>query len=423
MLYGLLEAPNQGRFWDFDTGNFLALRTHFKPIYDENFELAEVIMACNDTGVAEALENIAISLAALAKAQCCPSIQIGPSGFFGDIIVSVEGVPTQVYGEDPPIGLGPGEFPPNYPDEGTYNADKCRVANGIVDGWISSVNNLSTIGVVNFAGLLAIVGLVVAGVILFPPSAVPILFYALAGTGFSAGLLVALSQGLAQNREEIVCLLYTSESTESVLSVYSDILDTIIAAIPGVGGVGSFLKTIALWFANTETLNQLFSGASAVGYAGADCSGCEEVLASCCEDFSVDLGGWHTEISTQGYEHQGDLNWAMGVATLTPEVNQYNVYGANLVSPALDCPIVTGQDLVFRATNVPSGSVDIYLWITHDGTRTNIATITRPWGLCEAFDLEPYVGEVLQKVELEIVQVPNWSITFTEIGNQCDPCV
>lgn len=287
----------------------LAIEEMLTPMSCEiNTGLESLATAIENASNKDALQNLAEAVELLANKQCCSDFQISNNGYFNNIVQSPEGGPNQTYGEAPGLELEPGGFPPNYDTENEYLLDKCRIANAIVDGWINSINNLATIGVVNFAGFLVVVVLALTSVILFPPSAFPLLFYALGAIGFASGLLVALAQGIQTNRTEIVCLLYNSDSVETILSLYADILDTIIGLIPNVGPLGAYLKTIAMLLANTETLNQLFSGAAAVGYLDAECQTCvcdrfvveggnsyviEETEDSITVS-SVDHGNWHS---------------------------------------------------------------------------------------------------------------------------------
>lgn len=421
ILRGLATEATRGFFWDERTGSVLDVLAVVRETMDYNLQLKEVIVACGDTGLAQ----IAQAITLLANRQCCDNITIGPNGFFGDIIVQPgSGQPVQIYGEDPPIGLGPGEYPPNYEDVDSYNVDKCRIANRIVDGWVSTIGALAGLGVVNFAGLVAVAGLVIAGIIVFPPAGFTILFAALGAAGFSAGLLGALAAGIEGQREDIVCALYQGESTSAIVGSYADLLDTIIASIPATGVVGTALKTVALVLANSETLNLLFSGAPALGYDEADCSGCEEV--ACCSTFDTDLDGWFKRDSIEGFTgaEGASFTWVMGDAVLVGAVGEGGLYRACIEVGDLNCPIVSGEDLVFRMTEDNSGaSFNVYCYIWHDGTLTRIQAATRPFGGCEAFDLEPYVGETLQGVILELSRSTAFTRTFEEIGSTCEACV
>jgi len=273
ILRGLVTEPSRGFFWDEGTGSVVDVLSVIRQTVDYNLQLQEVIVSCGDAG----LTQIANALTLLAQRQCCNDTVVGPNGFFGNVIIQpVSGEPVQIYGEEPGIGLGPTEFPENYPDRESYDVDKCRIATRIVDGWIATVNNLAGLGAVNFAGLVAVATLVIAGVIVFPPAGFVILFGALGAIGFVEGTLLALAMKLSDSRDDIICTLYNGESTEAILGVYGDVLDSLIAAIPATGSIAVALKTIALVLANTETLNKLFSGEPTTGNDDADCSSCVE---------------------------------------------------------------------------------------------------------------------------------------------------
>src|SRR4030066_1374170 len=48
ILFGLLSSPSKGRYWDEATGNIRFTQATFLPFYNQNFNLSEVIMSCNE---------------------------------------------------------------------------------------------------------------------------------------------------------------------------------------------------------------------------------------------------------------------------------------------------------------------------------------------------------------------------------------
>ena len=280
ILYGLLEDPNQGRFWDFSTGNFLELREKFKPIYDYNFNLKEAIMACNDASLGTLIQAMTL----LIQTQCC-SNGPPPNGGIQVVITTPEGTTQPVYGSVPPAELPEGEVPTDYP--GTleeYDADKCRTAAAMVDGWAATIRNLSYISFAQSVGLITIVLLALADLIVLPVFLIPILIAAAIGVvGLRAGLQ-ALADGIEANKAELVCILIQNNNTETIIGLLSDAIDAIIAALSVSTLLGLALKTIAMVLMNTDTLNLLFTLVQGQGdtYDCSDCFPCDpDVILYC----------------------------------------------------------------------------------------------------------------------------------------------
>lgn len=291
VLYGLLEMPNQGRFWDFDTGHFLTLREQFRPFYDLNFELEDVIMACNDTGVADGLQAIATSLALLAQnntsvsavAQCGGNCTGGSGGSYcfdgGNVniqnYISIPDFPYfPVFGSGPIPTLPPAGFPDGYTNADEYDADKCAKANKLTDDWIASVRNL---GVIQWSSGVATAALIIGclvGVVTVPPAAIPILLLFLTANQTITALFLELANEMQAHRDDIVCGFYEGDTVETVISLQADTLDSLISLIPGSSLVSEVLKQVALWLCNSDTVSFLFTSTAKGAYPDADCSGC-----------------------------------------------------------------------------------------------------------------------------------------------------
>jgi len=284
ILSGLIESPMQGRLWDFKTGDFLELREDFRPIYDYNFNLKEVIMACNDSGLADAFNNIAEAISKISVSMtnnnsggsvCCEQTIINQNGFLqGTTIAPGSGESIPIFGSQPPLSNGPEDIPDGYETREEFDLDRCQVANLVVDGFISTLRGLGAIGVFDFIALAGLIVATIAGAIIFPPSAIPIACAALGFLATEVTLLTVLANAVADDRETWVCELYNSESVETAMQVVSDLLDGILAAIPVAGRAGFFIKQIALLLLNSDTLNQLQKKVAHLQYPDADCSSC-----------------------------------------------------------------------------------------------------------------------------------------------------
>jgi len=292
VLRGFITLPQRGWTWDEKTGSILAVQEIGREITALNLPEKAVFMACGDEGlqeIAAAIRQLAISNIAIASAQCCDVTATGPNGGLVGTVVDTGGQTIPIFGTAPPIELGPGEFPPNYEDEASYLVDKCRLANMIIDGWIGTIRSLAALTLLNVTVLAVLIGLSLAAVIIMPPAAIPVMIIALlAAGGFLAGL-DDLANGLQERRAELVCSLYNSDTIQAMTVALSDALDTIISLLGVAGPIGAAFKVIAITLVNADTLNQLLSGAAALGYADADCSDCAET--EICFEFVDDLQG------------------------------------------------------------------------------------------------------------------------------------
>lgn len=269
VLQGLIESPNQGRLWDFSTGSFLGLRGQFRPIYDSNFDLEECIMSCGDSGlkdIAEALKTLAV-----AQGSCCAgqgqAVQGGIPDGSGGVI--------PWYGE-PPVEVPGIGYPDGYESLEEYLQDKCRVSNMVVDGLSGTLRQLQFFDLVNFTGLLGVLGLAGFGIIALPVAAIPIVAGALVALAATSYLLDSMADYIQDNRDEWVCALYGSDTVEIAVETLAGLADAAIIAIPIPVPAAPAIKAILVSLCSSTTLNKLFSYVAGVGYPDADCSGCED---------------------------------------------------------------------------------------------------------------------------------------------------
>lgn len=281
ILRGVLVLPARGRFWDEHSGNIVSAQAVIRETYDVNLHLEEVIMACNDAS----LIQIAAALRALAANQCCGE-GAGPNGGIQAIVNTPEGVDVPFYGSQPPIDLPQGEVPPDY--EGTleeYNADKCRMAHAIVTGWVGTINGLSHISFAQTNGLGVVVLAAIFGILIVPQFTIPLLIASLIVMVLATQLLRDLADAIEENRDQIVCWMYTLDSAEAILGVLADALDVIIAGMSTTTVYGAALKGIALILMSSDTINQLFNLSQGQGPTDVDCSACVS-------------GNWVTRVNT-----------------------------------------------------------------------------------------------------------------------------
>lgn len=288
ILYGLLEQPSRGRFWDANTGNIVDTQEAFRPFYNLNFELEEVLMSCNDSNIATAIEAIAqaiVTASANANASanasanaCCEQTIINQGGgYVGGTTDPTTGDPVPIYGTQPPKSIPSGEFPDGYEDLEEYQLDKCQMANLVISGVIASLNGLGALGVFNATALAALIVVAITGVIVFPPALIPVAAAAIGMMSVEVTLCALLSEEIASRRSQFVCVLYNADAVEPALAAVSELLDICIAALSTSSLFGIALKTLALSLFNADTLNQLFTKTAHLVFPDADCSGCDVI--------------------------------------------------------------------------------------------------------------------------------------------------
>lgn len=221
----------------------------------------------------DGMVEIANAIRAIADKPCCNG-GVGGDGGLVSSWVDEEGVSHPIYGTQPPY-INDGETPPpGFDTFEDYLTNKCQVANLVFDGWLQTMRNLSLITVFNATGLATLLGLSFAGIIAFPPAAIPIAVGLLLTLGSFVVMFDELADNLQENKESIVCDLYNSSTVETMTAVLADALDVAIALISTTGPIGELLKGVALLLVNSDTLGQLLSGVAGLSYPGADCSAC-----------------------------------------------------------------------------------------------------------------------------------------------------
>lgn len=294
-LRGLLTLPQRGWTWDERTGNILSVQEIGRQITSGNIPLDGVIMSCNDTNLADSFNNIALAIRSLAVGAsgngCCTTVEVIVNNTFqGSVIQPVGGNSTPVYGSQPGLVLGPGEFPDSFPSLEAYNQEKCRNAHLLTDSLIVSLNNLAGFTFMESVALVGFIGAAIVASIIFPPTIIPLMIGVLIVLAVEVTLLSAAAAYIEDHKSEVICMLYDSEGTELFLSVFADFLDAMVAFLSVSSPVGVAIKTVCLLLFNTDTINRLFSGAASAGYPDADCSDCGCELFRL--DLSVESGGY-----------------------------------------------------------------------------------------------------------------------------------
>lgn len=411
ILDGLLTQPSQGRFWDEQTGYIKGVQASFLPAYLANFRLKEVIMACGDSGIAEALTAIANALTLQATTgqggSCGGSLGGGSPDVYcyntlnsdiQNIITLPSGESWPIYGTVPIAAVPESGYPPEYPSFPAYDADKCAKANQIVTDWISTLRHVGSISWFEAALGASVLVACFVGLITMPAVAIPVALYLLLTTATISTACVGLADLMDSHYQELVCALYEHPTVEDVLGSVSDVLDSLITILDPGAGVAIALKKIALLFLSADTINRLFSSEDKDLYPTADCT-CEDAYWTMyngeqpvqvspgvwhfISDGPVDCGGVSTHnISAGRFTGSAHLigSWTIAVVagTLTPPgggggscenswrgiaCDETEVYGHADVPPSFP---INASSFTLRS----SAAFEVEVTITDEGTAT-----------------------------------------------------
>lgn len=247
ILYGLIEMPKQGRFWDASTGSIVGTQTSFQPIYNINFSLRRCIMACSDdTALPAMIAALNVLVANSGTSGCCERIGSGGAGDIEPELSEVtEGIPGT---DDPPEGFETwGEF---------FN-DKCAVAHNIIDEMQSSLLNVA---VLNF-GALSLDALGIALTIALTLTIPATVIIAIAGLLLSVGAEIVVTTLLSiinDNEGDLVCELYTGTNASTSASNFHTALGLLIDSGVADPVENYAIKTLARYLVNNQVVNRLY---------------------------------------------------------------------------------------------------------------------------------------------------------------------
>lgn len=306
-LRGLLTLPMRGWTWDERTGSILAVQAIGREITEQNLPLNGVIMACNDTNLADALNNIAIAISnsnsATFQASCCGTAQNTINNSIQSIVNQpIGGNSIPVYGSEPILAITPGSVPAGYETVGEYNTDKCRKANSLINAMIATLRALGAISSFNFAGLSVTAVMAISGVLVVAPPLIPILIGGLIVLAVAIHVLDDAADAVESNKAEWVCTLYEGDNTEGIISNIADLVDGVVSLIGAAGVVGNAVKLIIMVLLNGDNINKLLTDAPMLGITEIDCSGC---LNGYQWHFDEDAMGWTWEQVSGGQDDLG----------------------------------------------------------------------------------------------------------------------
>lgn len=331
------------------------------------------------------------------SSSCCEDdiVDNQHGGYAGYFTQPGTGETWPIFGTEPPLSVPPGEFPEGFESEAEYKLDKCQVANLVVDGAIASLRGLGALGVFNYIAVAGLIVLAITGAIIFPPAFIPIACAAIGVLALEVTVLTLAANEMQTHREELVCMLYNSDSVESALAVVADFVDGLIATLDLTGPKGMAVKQIILLLINGDTLNQLFSKVAHLSYPDADCAYCDDN----CFTFDSDLNEWSYQSSFAGWGTSGgDLTWE-SPGVMRQHSGASTAY-TGAMSPLIDYTIQDGDaiEYVIESASVYS-SYSSYIGAVIDGVETQVQSDT---GIISAsayqVDLSPYAGQVLSRI-------------------------
>jgi len=423
ILYGLLESPNQGRFWDFRTGNFLSLRNDFRPVLDYNFKLKGVIMACDDSGLSEGLQAIAEALQAMAAAQataaaaatvngggCCDEGSGGAGGSAPPLNPLEPGDPAV----DPP--------PTGFPDWPAYDANRCAVATDIIDTLIGDIGRMRTL---NLLGLIlaTLIPLLIGSILTpIPGDEIAVLGgIILLSLTLGSDMIATWLSTVVDGRDELICALYESGSAASaeaaVEAKFNEIWDE-----NNPGSIYGFsAKSAWATMVNPAVVNRLVELDTDHILPPGDCTGCQPPP---CWNFVEDVDGWYAPgdnwSSFDPGEPVGSVEWVSGERL---RITMQNVGGnqyACASSPEFSHLVAEGD---YFCVNINSASpvnvFTLYAAGLFDGEWVNLVTPVSGNVVGEGnWGIDTHAGETLTRIQIAFGRGSN-TAAYIDLAGVC----
>lgn len=357
ILSGLIEQPSQGRFWDANTGSITATQQAFLPTYISNFDLKEVIMACGDSGLSDIAA--AITLLAQSQSSCAPC---APNGGVQGQVPFAGSEPVAWPGTEAPAILPEAGYPVGYDSLEAYLADKCSVANLLVDGLITSLTTLAAFDLANLIGLSSLLAAGVGfGLVVIPEIAIPVIVGALAVLATVGGVLLSIRDEIQSDRDTWVCAIYNGENAQQAIDIIAALIEALIATLSVSTAVGLAIKILLVAILNPDSVNKAFSFAGGVAYPDADCSECFE-----------DVCQWVFESGTGVITRDGES--FVLTATQTGGVGNYSI---DIILTNSCCP--TNDTITLESwTGTPSNGFGVWEWDDPCPTQLRIVTLSTP---------------------------------------------
>jgi hypothetical protein len=282
VLRGVLSIPQEGRFWEEASGTITEAQDIIEETFDYNFRNEEVIMACGDESIANALLAIATAMQGSVSGgnqSGCEVRCYSTSDFQVQTIVDLgDGDNFPIYGKEPIVDYPHASVPEGYDDIDQYLADKCAKSNKLVTDFITTIRNFGEIewglNAVTAVAILACL----AGVITVPEVVLPTLMWILLSGLSISTACTGLANYLDANYQDVVCAIYEAEGVDAVISAVSALLTIAIATLSLEGSVAIALKQLAMLLLSSDNLNWLFTSKAKELYPSADCSDCDSPI-------------------------------------------------------------------------------------------------------------------------------------------------
>lgn len=246
----------------------------------------ERIEMCNQALIS-ALESIAGSI---RLSSCCYEAGPGVQQIDGDWYFGTE-EPL-----DAPASFGPGE---EFETQSEYQTHKCAVANGIVNGIIGTLNGFALLSLTQLTAAAVVAGMVGLGLIFVPPIAI---ITAIVVAGLALATLSSIADEVDDNRFDVVCLLYNSDSATDAYDSLRAKMDEIAVDVGVLEiAIPAFLDLI-MNLAPIDTMNALFSSVGLPEVPGEqiDCT-----LCGGCSTHYVGYGTYNPATKTLTAEYRG----------------------------------------------------------------------------------------------------------------------
>lgn len=264
-------------------GYEMPTEAEFNEVLHAIAESNEDMSSC--TEIAEAINNLGVTLSSTSSSSGC--------GCVVDSGTDITDLGDQE-SEDVPSGS---EFPPGFSDRPEYDVYRCKAATHIVDGYIGTLRNWGGLtGVVGGLTVAIMVGLLLLTV---PPLGLSIILGALGSLAIiDLGLfatLTLIADCLDDQREDLICQVYNSETAEGAVTVIQGAAAACIDDLD-LGALASTFQLITDNLISVEQANVLVtkSGEVDAGPSG-DCSLCGNPLmffglTKCTPEFSDGAG-------------------------------------------------------------------------------------------------------------------------------------
>lgn len=270
LLNGFITTPKMGRFWDPDTGSIVGVQSIGVEIWNRNIPNKESLMTCNEETMAF-FERMAIALEALVDKPCCPDGGAGSGVFNGGSRGA--GITPQIPNGYEDLGI---ETPPfGFDSYSEFQAHKCNAAHDIVQNTKVDLLSFSNLipGESTFTAILA--GLV--GVLLTPIPYDDLAYIVglLTVGAIEYSFLAQLSTEIQENANDLVCVLYTSDSAPDAQIQYREAIEGIINGMSIITLGKDWLKDIITGMTPMDVFNRLVTDVPTTNQ-DTDCSECSE---------------------------------------------------------------------------------------------------------------------------------------------------